>query len=128
MAEAKTYYLEQDYNCAESVLRILNDTASLNLPEEALKLVGGYGAGLGCGKTCGALCGALAAYSAQQILQRAHEDPSLKDRCADFVKLFAETLGDTDCSAVRPKYFQDGQRCLAVVEKTAELMLAYMKK
>ena len=70
----------------------------------------------------------VAAYSAQQISQRAHEDPALKDRCAEFVALFAATMGDTDCSVVKPQYFKDGQRCLAVVEKAAELMLAYMKK
>ena len=70
------YYLDRDYNCAESALRGANDEFDLQIPEEGLKLVGAYGGGFGCGITCGALCGAMAAISAARIHERAHEDPA----------------------------------------------------
>ncbi len=58
--KARNYFLEQDCNCAESVLRAANDTYQLGVSQEDITLVSAFGGGMGCGKTCGALCGAMA--------------------------------------------------------------------
>ena len=49
----KSYYLDKDYNCAETTLRLINDKYDLGLAEEDYKLVSGFGGGFGCGITCG---------------------------------------------------------------------------
>ena len=51
------YFIEKDNNCAETMLRALNDEYQLGIPDDSVKLVGGFGGGMGCGKACGALCG-----------------------------------------------------------------------
>ena len=51
-------------NCAEVLLRTGNSEYGLNLPEEAFKMMQGFGGGFNSGRTCGAFCGALAALSA----------------------------------------------------------------
>ena len=70
---AQRYYLEGDYNCAESVLLAANAEYGLGLPDDAVKLVGGFGAGMGCGNACGALCGAVAVLGVMKMGRRAHE-------------------------------------------------------
>ena len=50
------YYLEQNNNCAEALLRAADEALSLGLPPESFRLVAGFGGGFGCGRTCGAVC------------------------------------------------------------------------
>ncbi len=57
----KKYYLEQDYNCAETILRCIDEEYGIGLTEDDFKLVSAFGGGMGCGSSCGALCGAMAA-------------------------------------------------------------------
>ena len=47
------YFIEKDNNCAEAMLRALNDEYCLGIPDDSVKLVGGFGGGMGCGKACG---------------------------------------------------------------------------
>lgn len=119
---AAAYYLEQDYNCAEAVLRAANDEYRLGLDEKAMKLAGGFGGGLGCGETCGALCGAVAALSAAMIEVRAHATPGLKEACAAYVAKFRETLGSLDCRDIKERYREEGRRCARAVEAAASLL------
>ena len=44
------YFIEKDNNCAEAMLRALNDEYCLGIPDDSVKLVGGFGGGMGCGK------------------------------------------------------------------------------
>ena len=76
----ENYYLEKDYNCAETTLHIINDTYHLGLSDEDFKLVGAYGGGFGCGITCGALAGAMAALGKLTICQRAPATDGFRDR------------------------------------------------
>ena len=43
------YYFDQNYNCAESILRAGNDYYNLGLHDNDMKLVGCFGAGIQCG-------------------------------------------------------------------------------
>ncbi|MFR6217439.1 MAG: C-GCAxxG-C-C family (seleno)protein [Enterocloster bolteae] len=71
------YFIEKDNNCAEAMLRALNDEYCLGIPDDSVKLVGGFGGGMGCGKACGALCGGCSAISYRLIHERAHATRSL---------------------------------------------------
>ena len=68
----KEYYLEKDYNCAETTLHCINDEYGLGLTDEQIKLASGFGAGMGCGQTCGVLCAGIAALGKLLVDQRAH--------------------------------------------------------
>ena len=54
------YYFEQNYNCAETILRAANEYYELGLHDKDMILVGAYGAGIQCGNTCGAILSAAA--------------------------------------------------------------------
>ena len=49
----KKYYLEQDYNCAETILRCIDEEYGIGLTEDDFKLVSAFGGGMGCGSSCG---------------------------------------------------------------------------
>lgn len=122
----KELYLDKDFNCAETILLALNEKYKLNIPAEEIKLVGGFGGGMGCGNACGALCAVIAALGKLKIEGRAHATPGFKEACAGFASLFEETLGATDCMALKAKYFQEGVRCLKTVEETARIADEYI--
>ena len=118
----ENYYLEKDYNCAETTLHIINDTYHLGLSEEDFKLVGAYGGGFGCGITCGALAGAMAALGKLTICQRAHATDGFRDLCGAYVEAFKEKLHNTNCDAIKEEFFLDEERrCLRTVQLAADL-------
>ena len=117
---ARTYYLN-DYNCAEALLRAINDVYHLNLSEDALKLAAGFGGGMGCEKACGALTGAVAAMGPLLVTGKAHDLQGFGKVCADWVACFVQELGDDQCGPLKAMYRkEDGTRCLETVERGAE--------
>lgn len=121
----KEYYLNDDFNCAETTLRCINDVYQLGLEEDDFKLVSGFGAGMGCGNACGALCGGIAALGRLLVNQRAHNTADFKEICAAYVEKFREQLGDTMCDELVKKYKKEDVRCLETVEKAADLFEGY---
>lgn len=119
---ATYYYLEDGCNCAEAVLLAANDVYDLGLGDDAARIVGGFGGGMGCGNACGALCGAIAALSAKKMGRRAHETPSLRQDCAQLVKKFEETLGQTQCSDLKKLHATQAQRCLKTVQAACDVL------
>ncbi len=44
---ANDFYMNQNYNCGECILRAANKAYDLGLDERALKLASGFGTGMG---------------------------------------------------------------------------------
>ena len=123
MERVKEYYLGENFNCAESVLRAANDEYGLGLDEKALVTAGGFGGGIGAGSSCGALCGAIQALGAKLISEgRAADCPGFREKCAAYYYAFEEALGSSECRELGPKYKNGETRCYAVVEKAYELL------
>lgn len=123
---AEELYIEKDYNCAETTLRLANEAFGLGLDEKALRLIGGFGGGFGCGSTCGALCGAMAAISSMTITERAHATENFKAICADYVAKFDSELGSTNCERLKEKYHTADKRCLKTVQLNADMLEEYL--
>lgn len=119
---AKKAYLDQDYNCAESVLLAANEAYGLGVTAEMLPLVGGFGGGMGCRSTCGALTGGIAAIGKRYITERAHVTPGLHEVCAAYVKNFTEALGSTNCQELIDKHRGEDKNCIKVVLLAADVL------
>ena len=113
--KVKKYYMEQDYNCAETILRCINEEYQLGLMEDDFKLVSAFGAGMGCGSSCGALCGAMAALGRMIVKTRAHATDGFKDICGDYVASFRDKLGNIDCSELVKVYKKEAFLFLGMV-------------
>ena len=124
---AKQYY-DQDYNCAETILRAANDEYQLGLDEAALRLAAGFGGGMGCGQTCGALCGGVCAISAALVENRAHVTPELRAKTTKLVAAFRRILGDTQCKILVQKYKTPETRCWKTVELGCQALSEVMEE
>lgn len=124
VSSARRYYVEEDYNCAESVLLAANEVYGLGIdPQSCVRLLGAFGGGVGCGSLCGALAGSLAALGAGMMAGRAHTTEGLKERCADFVEGFEAALASRECREIKPRRFvEDGERCFDTVRIACELL------
>ena len=116
------YFIQQDHNCAESLLLAANDEYHLNLTREEMKLLSAFGGGMGCGKACGALCGCMAVLGRIKVQQRAHEDKQFGSLCAALCQQFVDVLGDSECEVLKPLYRNDQVRCLKTVELAADVL------
>ena len=124
--KAAAYSADGNYNCAESTLLAANDHYSLGLPEDAARLMGGFGGGIASGLTCGALCGAAAVLGKLQLRGPAHKQPDFRSLCAEYVTAFRGAMGGTQCSELRPCYYVNGKGCVRAIEKNAELLEAFI--
>ena len=120
---AEKYFLEGDFNCAESVLLAANDVYELGLDKENChRLVSAFGGGLGCGMLCGAIAGAMAALGQVAVKERAHVTEGFKDLCAQTAAELKEALGDVNCDVIKPLLFVEGRRCAETVRRAADVL------
>lgn len=125
------YYLEQDYNCAESLSRGANEYYHLGLNEEALLALGGFGGGCYSGRLCGACAGSVAAISSKYIHTRAHAEELACSRVTEFVDAFIQTLGSDLCAELKKRYYDESLescKCVKTVELAAGVLEEKMSK
>lgn len=115
------YFINRDFNCAESILHALDDEYQLGIPVDGYKLVGGFGGGMGCGRACGALCGGCSALSYLLIQERAHVSPELKETVAEFAERFAQAFGSDACGELVKTYKKEDTRCLELICMAADI-------
>ena len=119
---AEKYYLEGNYNCAEAVFLAANEAHQLGIPQEAVKLLGAFGAGMGCGAACGALCAGVSVIGAVRIQSKAHETPGLADATTEFVEAFRAQMGADDCKTIAQTFKKPDVRCVETVKRAADLL------
>ena len=113
----------EDYNCAEKIVRGANIAYGLDLSEDALHMMGGFGGGMGLGEACGTVTGAVAVISDMLVKERAHATPELKEATQHFIRQFQERLGkEIECRNLRPKYRTKEAGCDKIIITAAEIL------
>lgn len=118
---AKKYY-EENYNCAEAIIRSGNEYYGLGLSEEAMKAFGGFGGGMQCGEVCGGLTGAIGVISSKYIETKAHESKDLRSKVQALVRNYRTNFNSLDCKEIRQHYYDPQLHCLNTVIKAAEIL------
>ncbi len=77
------YYYDQNYNCAETMIRAANEYFELNLHDRDMIMLGGYGGGMQTGNACGAILAAVSVLSMKYVEQKAHESKDIKPQSFD---------------------------------------------
>lgn len=116
------YYFEQNYNCAESLLRAANDYYELGLHDRDMIMVGAYGAGIQCGNTCGAVLAAAAVLSMKYVEAKAHESTDIKPVTTELIRKFNMKYGSTLCKDIKPQSFKPEYRCKMTVEAACDIL------
>ncbi|RGW74772.1 hypothetical protein DWV56_07680 [Holdemanella biformis] len=98
----KKYY-QSGYNCSETLLHACNESYQLDISEEDMKMMAGFGGGMFIGSTCGALVGSIAALSKMVCKTKAHDMlPELRPLIQKHTRNFKELLGNLDCAHIKP--------------------------
>ncbi len=128
LKEKTSFYYKNGYNCAESLLRGANDAYALDLDENALKVIAGFGGGMQTGDVCGALAGCIAVISSRCVQTKAHDTPSLKPMIQQFIQRFEQEFRSIRCHAIKPLHFHPQQRCLHTVCVASDLLEAFIRE
>ena len=103
LEENVTKYYKSGYNCSETLLHACNETYHLNISEEDMRCMAGFGGGMFVGKTCGALIGSIAALSKLVCKTKAHDMlPILRPLIQKHIRNFNEILSGIDCAYIKP--------------------------
>ncbi len=116
------YYFEQNYNCAETMLRAGNEYYGLNLNDRDMIMVGVFGAGIQCGNTCGAILGAASILSMKYVEAKAHESADIKPVATLLVRKFNMKYGSTLCKDIKPQSFKPEYRCKKTIEEACDIL------
>ena len=120
------YYFDQNYNCAESVLRAANDYYQLGLHDRDMIIQAGFGAGIQSGMTCGAFLSAVSVLSFKYVEQKAHESEHVSPVVNRLIAQFLQRMESLQCAEIKPRVFVEGKRCLATVEAACDAIEAVL--
>lgn len=116
------YYFDQNYNCAETIVRAGNEYYNLGLHDRDMIMVGAYGAGIQCGNTCGGVLGAAAVLSMKYIEAKAHESKDIKPVVLKMMRRFNALYGSTLCKDIKPQSFKPEYRCQKTIENACDIL------
>lgn len=116
------YYFDQNYNCAETILRAANEYYDLGLHDKDMILVGAYGAGIQSGNTCGAVLSAAAILSLKYVEAKAHESEDIRPVVQKMIRKFNEKYGSILCKDIKPQSFKPEYRCQLTIETSCDIL------
>ena len=116
------YYFDQNYNCAETMIRAANDYYDLQLHDRDMIMTGGYGAGIQTGNTCGAILSAVSVLSMKYIEKKAHESDDIRPVTTALIRKFNERYGSVLCRDIKPQSFKPEYRCQKTIETACDIL------
>lgn len=130
MSDVKQYFYKGGLNCAETTLKCLIEDRVIDIPEEAVRMMSGFGGGMQRGSICGAVVGAVSAIGSQT--GRTEPGQSRKpsaEAVKAFLKAFEDEFGTIYCRELQKTYVKDHKlkspgmyrACTVFVEKAVEL-------
>ncbi len=112
-----------NYNCAESMLRAVNEYYQLDLPEVMLRGVSGFGGGAGHDVLCGALESAVITLSMLfSVNGRGHESELLTELTDRLLSRFEEKMGYLGCVGLKSRYHVPVRKCESILVTAADLL------
>lgn len=119
---AKKYWTEEyDLNCAECIMYATNEEYNLNLTEQTLKAMAGFGGGMATGDVCGVITGAIGVIGIMFTEVRGHKSPVVREMTREFIYKFKEKLGYIKCIDLKREY-KDVKRCTLMIEIGTEIL------
>ena len=116
------YYYDQNYNCAETMIRAANEYYDLGLHDRDMIMLGGYGAGMQTGNTCGAILAAVSVLSMKYVEQKAHESSDIRPVTTAFIREFNKRYGSILCKDIKPQSFDPKFRCKKTIETACDIL------
>jgi len=119
---AMKYYSEQNYNCAETIIRAANEYYDLGLHDHDMILVAGFGAGIQTGNVCGAILSAVSVLSMKYVEASAHESSDIRPVTMKLTREFQERFNSLLCRDIKPQCFTKEGRCSVTVSIACDIL------
>ena len=119
----KKYYLEKQFNCAETILLSASEEYGLNIDESTVKIMSGFSGGMFEEDVCGAVSGGIAALSL--IF---NDKTKLEKAVKAFKNNVKNNLSSIDCRDIKPIHRNLKNRCGNVIDKAFNLLKEIVKE
>lgn len=116
------YYFDQNYNCAETILRAGNEYYNLGLHDRDMIMVAAYGAGIQSGNTCGAVLAGASILSMKYVEAKAHESEDIRPVVVNMMRKFNAIYASTLCKDIKPQSFKPEYRCQKTIETACDII------
>ena len=116
------YYQEKGYNCAETILSAADEAWELHLPDDAKRLMAGFGHGMGRAIVCGNVSGGVAALSYKFVKEPGIPNPELIMAVRKFLDTVRLECGSENCKDIHGKYATPEEGCLPTIRKIADIL------
>jgi len=108
MSNVADYFYKGGLNCAETVMRCLIENKVIDVPEDTVRMMTGFGGGMRRGSVCGAVIGAVSAIGAKKGRLTAEDAKApAQDAVKQFLERFEEKFGTIYCSDLQKKYVKE---------------------
>ncbi len=112
-----------NYNCAESMIRAINDYYDLKLPEQVFNAVSGFGGGAHHDELCGGIVGIIDGLSLLYAHNgRGHDSPELRQITAEFFQRFDAVFSTTRCNQLKKENAIPIRKCEPVLTVCADIL------
>ena len=112
---------EYDLNCAESIMYAANEEYNLNLSQQTLKVMAGFGGGMATGDVCGIITGSIGVIGIMFTEVSGHKSPIVKEMAKEFIERFKKKLGYIKCVDLKKEYI-NVKRCTLMIEIGTEIL------
>lgn len=116
------YGIDEDLNCAETILYGANIAYQLGFEREDLKVAAGFGGGMAIESVCGALTAAIMVLGRLFVTERAHEGTRIKELTQELFDAYAKEMGSIYCAPLKQAHRTETLKCRMVVLKAAEIL------
>jgi len=111
---------KEGYNCAESIVKAINEEKKLNIP---VSVASPFGGGMTVGSTCGAISGALVVLGAVKGRETNKEQNDSKGIAKEVMNKISEKYGTFECRELKKKDVS----CNEIIEYAYEVIAEYVK-
>jgi C_GCAxxG_C_C family probable redox protein len=111
---------KEGYNCAESIVKAINEDKKLNIP---VSLASPFGSGMTVGSTCGAISGALMVLGAVKGRETSKEKNNSRELAKEVMNKIGEKYGTFECKQLK----KQGVSCDEIIEYAYKVIEEYVK-
>lgn len=108
-------YHKQGYNCAESVIKAINEEKNLNIP---VAIATPFGSGMNVGSACGAITGALMVLGAVKDRKISESPNEVRKITKEVMNKVKEKYGTFECIELKRK----GIPCNEIIEYAYDVL------